>query len=412
MSEAENKKKKILMVMPSLPYPETGAEQADRAWGIRYLKELGYEVRILAKWPSHRSDELVIEAEKEFGVKIFTVPYIYSNAKISWLLKVEKVFKQIFQPYFWDGAAFEYNEPLIKKKINNLLVEWKPDFVWFEYTYLWPLYKFVQAKKIPIITRSLNFEPEHFWQEDGSGLINYFKYLAKINSEKEVIKKSDVILAITPNEAEIYKKMGAKRVLTLPLRSLGNLIKKTKSRDFVNKKLLKVFFLGSTYNVKHNFLALKFLLREIIPLANETLSNRLEFHIFGAKVPKELSLDLPKNVIIRGYVENLDEALIDMDIALIPSLAGAGMQQKVFEPFVRGIPLITSERALAGYPIASGDELLLAETREDFVAKLKDLVSRPDLSARLSSQAVAKSKELFSIEQIESIIKQAFYKIR
>ena len=37
-------KKKILMIMPSLPWPETGAEQSDRAWGIRLLKELGHEV--------------------------------------------------------------------------------------------------------------------------------------------------------------------------------------------------------------------------------------------------------------------------------------------------------------------------------------------------------------------------------
>ncbi|MFA6254120.1 MAG: glycosyltransferase [Candidatus Paceibacterota bacterium] len=405
-----NSKNKILMVMPSLPYPESGAEQSDRAWGIRLLKELGYEVKVLAKWPKFKSTDLIETARKEFGVEIITVPYVFSSTQINLLKKIKKYLYQISHLIFLDGAALEYAEPVIVKEFKDILDDWQPDIVWFEYTYLWPLYALAKDRKLRIITRSLNFEPDHFWQEDGPSFLHRIVYWAKLRSEKMVIKNSDYILAITPNEACRYSELGAKHVGVLPLRGLSSLIGQNLKKAENRVGPYQVFFLGSTYNVSHNRQALEFLLREIIPFGNQIHPGEFVFNIFGAKVPAELLPNLPGNVIIRGYVPDLSSALTEMDLAVTPSLLGAGMQQKIFEPLVRGIPTVASARGLAGYPFVAGEHLLTADTAKDFATALgrlaKDFKQRQDLA----EAAVLLSKKLFAKEAIISIINESLTK--
>lgn len=398
--------KKILMVMPSLPWPETGAEQSDRAWGIRLLKELGYEVKVLAKWPEFKPVTLISEAQTEFGVEIITVPYVFSNAKIGLGKKIKKYLYQLSHLAFWDGAALEYAEPLIRKEFVGLLDSWQPDLVWFEYTYLWPLYDLIKDRKIKIITRSLNFEPDHFWQEDGRSFLNRIIYRAKMGSEKRIIRNSDHIFAITPDEGKRYFELGAKSVSVLPLRGLSPLIGKNLKKEEKGREPSQVFFLGSSYNVSHNRQALEFLLHQIIPLANELFPGSFIFNIFGAKVPVELEINLPDNVVIQGYAQDLSQALSLMDIALIPSLLGAGMQQKIFEPLVRGIPIISSRRGLVGYPFLEGRDLLLADAPEEFVSCLGRLGQDPELRARLAQNAVSLGRELFAKEAIKGMIEK------
>ncbi len=171
--------------------------------------------------------------------------------------------------------------------------------------------------------------------------------MPKLISEVMAVKKSNLIFTITPKEAGNYKKLGAKNVEVLPLRGLPKCL--TEKRNVKDKQKLNVFFMGSTYNVFHMTKALEFILKEIIPKIDKIAFNRFCFHILGAKLPKEYNSYLKENVVYRGYVENLEEVLEEMDVALIPSLCGAGMQQKIFEPLDMRINTTTSPWEIGGY---------------------------------------------------------------
>ena len=149
--------------------------------------------------------------------------------------------------------------------------------------------------------------------------------------------------------------------------------------------------------------ALGFILKEIIPRINKLVPNKFCFHIFGAKFPKEYNIYLRNDVIYNGYVEDLGAALDDMDVALIPSFFGAGMQLKIFEPPSRGIPTITSPRGLAGYPLEDGKHVLLASSTDKFV---EHLINLQDINLRrsLSKESLKICNRLFSQESFDLII--------
>lgn len=397
--------KKILIITPKFPYPSYGACELDRAAGIEIFLRLGYAVTVITKV---YDDKYKAEARRkgdQLGCAVIPVSYKYLYAE-SWGQKISRGLRRLLQPWYLDGAAFEYDEPEIRRVVKETLASFRPDLVWVDYTYLWPLYGLVRSRRIPIVTRSINFEARHFLEEDGRTLVNYLKFLPKLLTEYLVSKKSDVICAITPLEAELYRKMGARRVTVLPLRGLSSCLAPRPSiREHAP---LNVFFSGSTYNVAHNRKALEFLLRNIIPLAERKFPNQFKFHIFGGKIPLALNRHFTRQVIRHDYLprDQFAALMAEMDICVAPSLYGAGMQQKIFEPLARGIPTITSPRGLGGYPFVSGQEVLCATGAPEFVEQLGTLTNSAKRQ-RVAEAAWEKSIKFFSREIMDQEVMKA-----
>lgn len=271
-------KKKILMVAPSFPYPLSGAEQADRAEGIKQLVRLGCEVTVIAKvveWADHNELQRVA---REWGIQLVLVPYRYSNRAMSLTERLFKHLGKLRNLLYLDGAAYEFTEPMVRAALVRELGN-KPDVVWFEYTYLWPLYTLVKAAGIPIVTRSINFEPLHFLEESGRSLLNYLLYIPKYFGERRTVRMSSVVFAITPAECVRYTRWGAKTV-ALPLRSLPSLATLPLPALY-GRVPLNAFFMGSSYNVSHNREAAAFIINEVAPL----LGGGINLHIIGGKLP-------------------------------------------------------------------------------------------------------------------------------
>jgi glycosyltransferase involved in cell wall biosynthesis len=392
--------KKILIMTPKFPLPDIGACEKDRLAGIIQLKKLGYDVRVIAKVFDFQDKKNIFNWAEANKVIVDLFPYEFRDRK-NIVEKFKAKIKQFKNPFLLDGAANEYASGNIKMQVKRIVDLWKPDLVWFDYTYLWPLYDIFIIRKIPIITRSINFEPIHFLQEDGVSLVNLIKLLPKLVSEYITVKKSNFIFAITPKEESLYKKIGAKNVKTLPLRGLPLCFKNEKMIS--DQKKLNIFFMASAYSVPHNRKAMEFIIKEVAPEMEKIKPDFFIFNILGGKFPEDCRRFLSKNVISHGYVEDRDLFLSKMDIALMPSFFGAGMQQKVFEPLVKGIPTITSPRVLVGYSFRDGEHLLLARNKKEFVKRILKLQDA-NVRRKLSENSKELSKKIFSQEAIDKIV--------
>ncbi len=396
---------KILVVTPRFPLPATGACEQDRLEGIKQLKRLGYDVRVLAKVFQFQDREAIARFSRESGIGVDTVGYEHEKKRsgsetLRYYLK-----RFLFLPY-WDGAAYEYSHESIKSVLRTILGEWRPDVVWFDYTYLWPLYSMVRQMHIPIVTRSLNFEPVHFLQEDGYSFANLIKSTPKFLSEWLTVRKSDWIFAISPREEATYRRIGACRVSTLPLRSLMGHLKE--SRAIRDERTLHAFFASSTYTVSHNREAAELVVQQIAPIMERQAPGAFVFHITGGKMPPNIAKGIHGAVHYEGFVDHWETFMDAMDVALAPSLFGAGMQQKIFEPLSRGIPTITSARGLVAYPFHDGEHVLLAETADEFVGCLMRLRDKK-LREKLSQNALLLSNRLFSQTHIDGIVQAGIH---
>jgi len=391
--------KKILIITPRSPFTNTGACEQDRLSGIVWFIKNGYEVRVITKaFPSDQSS--IDEFQKEHSIQI--IPITYKYVGIHGAKKIWSVLKRLFWPPFWDGSALEYFDKEIKLAVQKEVLSFKPDYSWLDYTYLWPLYGILRKNKIPIITRSINFEPTHFLDEDGRNPINYVRALPKLISECISFWKSDYFFSITPKEEKKYRIIGNTPISTLPLRSLPSRV------DVIGEsepnERVRIGFMPSTYNVHHNKEALRFLIEDVVPLLSSNIREKLTVHITGSKFPKDLEGKLPREVIYEGFVPNPIEFWQGMDIAISPSIFGAGMQQKIFEPITLGIPTITSSRGLAGYPFTCGEMVICAETKEEVCNVIKEFFQNREKIKAIGAAGKMKARELFSQDVIDKLI--------
>ena len=391
----------ILILTPWVPYPVTGACQQDRFNGFKQMHSLGYDISIIARIHDFQPRNEVEKVFRSENLPLTLVPH----TKGIWKLMLRNFPGILRNPGLLDGAALEYLDHEYLKTLKSEIESFKPDVFWIEYSTHWALLKFLKPYNIPIIVKSSLNEPRNCVDEHGGSLISRIKSLPKYVGEKVVARNADLVLAITPDEENWYRSLGAKRSGVLPLRGLSKCFTK---KTHAPKPVLDAVFLSSNYNMGHNRDAFMFLLKKILPLVRKELPGKVRFHLTGSKFRPEWKKYLAEDFSYAGFVPDLGQFLSTMDFAVCPWITGQGMQQKVFEPLCRSLPLLTTKTG--GYPFENGKEVLLCKTPEDYVGGLRQLLD-PNRRNEIAEAAYKKADELFSEEAVKKIMKESIERI-
>lgn len=266
------------------------------------------------------------------------------------------------------------------------------DFIWWETQF----YDSLIPKKSKSIVRSVNFEPIHVLAEDASPL-RYVRHFAKIQSEKK-IARSRQIVAISPNDLMNYSRLGAKNVQLVPLRQLP-LISEVEfvKEDFENDFL----FFGSNFEILHNRRNLQFILQELAPqMLLLQLSNNI--YTFGHRIPSDFHI--PLNVIHSGFTENLQGKQVGSMGVIVPYHGGAGMQSKVFEPLMLGVPIIANPKNFAGYNFEPFKHFYPATNTLEYLEGIKYFVNNKNERVQMGQRARGESMRMFTRERIQNVL--------
>ncbi len=364
---------------------------------MQQMKALGHEISVIAKIHHFQDATGARNAFEKAGIPLTLV----KHPRHPWKLLFRKFFSILKNPALLDGAALEYTDPAYERVVIDTLKQFKPDLVWMEYSSHWPVLRLLKKYGIPMIVKSSLHEPQNCIDEHGGSLLSRLKSLPKHPGERIAARESDLILAISPDEEKYYASLGAKKTGVMPLRGLSKcFVRKHHER----KEILDVVFLSSNYNMGHNRDALDFLLTKIVPIVRKKLAGKIRFHLTGKKFPKQYEYLLGPDVLTTGYIEDLSAFLFTMDAALCPWISGTGMQQKVFEPLCRSLPLLTTKTA--GYPFVNGKEVLLCTTPEEFVDGLSELFD-PVRRNELACNAYDKAFSMFSEDAVKRLFTKA-----
>lgn len=350
--------RRLLIVTPWVPYPLTGACQQDRFFGFKQIQKLGYEIHVIAMLQSFQPREEVEQVFRKEGIPLTLVEYV-ENRKLLFLRRIPRIVRH---PALLDGAALAYTDPVFEQVLSTIVRDFRPDIAWMDYTLLWPVLSFLKQFSIPVIIKSSVNEPQNCIDEHDGALFYRLKAIPKRWGEKIAARESGFLFAITPVEEEMYRALGARHTGVLPLRGLAQCFQYKQHRE---KDVLDVVFLSSNYNIGHNRRALEHLLFRVVPAVRARAPGKFRFHLTGKKMPAMYHSYLADDVHATGFLPDLGSFLATMDIAYSPWITATGMQQKVFEPLCRSLPLIGNY--LAGYPFEAGREYLHAETPEECV---------------------------------------------
>jgi glycosyltransferase involved in cell wall biosynthesis len=144
-----------------------------------------------------------------------------------------------------------------------------------------------------------------------------------------------------------------------------------------------------------NIEAAEYIVKNILPLCPDNY----KICISGATPAKRVLELAGERVHIRGWLDDIRTAYTDGRVFVTPMWSGTGQQNKILEAMALGVPCVTTQLVNNAIGARPNEEILIAETKEDFAKYIQELTNDPVLYEKIRFNAIKFVKEHFSWEQ-------------
>ena len=204
--------------------------------------------------------------------------------------------------------------------------------------------------------------------------------------ELEIAEAADLTLTVTLDEKILLEKEGVQNVSVVP--NIHDPVTSLEDLSFDRREGL--LFIGA-YDHPPNIDAATWLVNEIMPEVWKELPS-LKLTLLGSKPIPEIYALTSDRVFVPGYVADVSAYFLSHRLFVAPLRFGAGMKGKIGQSLAYKLPVITSVIGAEGMNLTDGEDVLIAHSKEEYVAKILALYREEDLWNTLHSnshQAIA-----------------------
>ncbi|MBO0722349.1 MAG: glycosyltransferase, partial [Blastocatellia bacterium] len=147
--------------------------------------------------------------------------------------------------------------------------------------------------------------------------------------------------------------------------------------------------------------AIRYFTAQILPLIRLSIPD-VRLTVVGRN-PFPGLIELSKRdpaIVVTGRVDDVRPYIERAAAYVIPLRIGGGTRLKVYEALAMERPLISTTVGAEGLPVSDGEELLLADTPENFAAAVVRVLHDRSLASRLGTRAAATVRERFGWDRV------------
>lgn len=163
-----------------------------------------------------------------------------------------------------------------------------------------------------------------------------------------------------------------------------------------------IVFVGG-YQHTPNVDAVQYFVKDIMPLLRKQLPS-VCFYVVGSRPPAEIQALASDDVIITGFVEDLNPLLDKMRVSVAPLRYGAGIKGKVGTAMAAGLPVVATSLAAEGMLLSENENILLADTPEAFANKITKIYQDEVLWSSISKSGISFASKAWGAEAAWSIL--------
>jgi glycosyltransferase involved in cell wall biosynthesis len=192
--------------------------------------------------------------------------------------------------------------------------------------------------------------------------------------EKEIFESSDLIFS-TPSDIELYYKQGFNTTKHHVTFHLGN-DKLLDLQDLnFNETENAISFMG-TLCWEPNIDGLVWFIKEVWPLVKE-INPEVIFYIMGKSPDDRIikAINHDSNIILTGFVKELDTYLKKTRAYIAPLRFGSGMKVKVLEGLYRGVPTVATTVAAEGLEVKNKCDIFINDEPIAFAKSCLELLN-------------------------------------
>jgi len=149
-----------------------------------------------------------------------------------------------------------------------------------------------------------------------------------------------------------------------------------------------LIFLGGYRHVP-NVDAVLYFASQVWPLIREKIPDAV-FYAAGSNPPSELlELDGKDNIVITGYIEDLQPYFERVRLSVAPIRYGAGIKGKVAMSMAYGVPVVATVCAAEGMGLVDGQNVVIEDNPDEMARKIIELYRDESRWLKLSEQSMA-----------------------
>jgi GT2 family glycosyltransferase/ubiquinone/menaquinone biosynthesis C-methylase UbiE len=341
--------RRVLVIDHCTPTPDQDAGSVIVYNMLLLLREMGFQVTFIAE------DNFLFMPKYTTALQHAGIEVLYSPYDIS----VEQHIKNCENRY---DLAFLFRPGVVDRHLKNIR-------------------KFCPKAKVLFHTVDLHFlrmsrEAVLLSDKQKQNAANEMKHreLAAIMASDATIVPSTAEFELLQNEM-VNTKL---HVFPLIMNVKGTIKSFAERRD--------VIFVGG-YQHTPNIDAVQYFVIEIMPLLRKKIPG-VRFHAVGSNAPTEIKALACEDIVITGYIEDLDSLLDKMRVSVAPLRYGAGIKGKIGSAMAMGLPVVATSLAAEGMSLTKNENILIADGAAHLADAIVNLYQDESLWNKISQNSV------------------------
>lgn len=418
-----SKEKKILFVMPRLPFPATSGRKTSLYHYCRILsEELGYKLIVVAFLEKGDDPNL----KPEFIDRLEILP------KATVVTKVKNIFVDSILLKKHPMQVSLYWNPKAKKIIDVLVDEEHPDIIIGDMVRSTEYIKDYDVLRIADLDDRISLRYQRQLDYDITGINPYGAFLNNlpkivqkimlnqslkkyvVKNEIKLLKKYELRIAkqcdktifVAQNEADILnKELNTKKAYAVPIGVDVNYF----SHDYKNRNNKKIVFLGAL-SVAHNEFAVRYFVKQIFPLILKG-NSEATFWVVGGGASEDLLKLQSDKVIFTGRVEDVREYLRECDVFVCPMTFGSGIKTKNLEAMAMGLPVVTTSIGAENINACNGRDWIVTDSKKEFANSVLEILANENKRLLMSENGSKYVRQNFTWDVAREKFRNMFSEI-
>ena len=280
-----------------------------------------------------------------------------------------------------------YRSEAFAAKLRQVLQADRYDVVHVESIFLTPYLPLIRRySDAKVILRAHNVE-HLIWRRVAESTRHglrrwYLKHLSLTLRayELEHIGDYDGVVCITRNDADYFRANGCRRpIVDIPF---GVEIEELPN---VEAEPASLFHIGAM-DWMPNRESIQWMLDEVWPVVHREVP-QARLYLAGRKMPERWMRADIEGVNVVGEVPDAMHFIASKQINVVPLLSGSGIRVKIIEAMSVGKAVVTTTVGAQGIDYTDGENLLIANTPQEFAQQIKRLVDDPGYCSRVGQAA-------------------------
>lgn len=381
----------ILQIAPQIPLPLSDGGKVGIYNITKHLAELGHNITFLC---FDRDKNLTDVSMLTSICNLETVTHSTDNRVLPAIINLFDT-----KPY----NISKYYSNSVYDKLETIITKSSFDVVHVDHLHMAHYGVFCKERYgLPIVLREHNIESTIVMRYAATAKNTFIKkyldlqYRRIFSYESRITQKYDVCAVITPDDEKRLLEMQPLAKTKIVPGGVHNMYFAGIDTNSIQPKTIS-FFGGFDWIPNQD--ALEWFLQKIMPIVIES-EPEAKFFVIGKKVPPALKRYESKNVIFKGFVEDLKSEVQKYEVTIAPFRIGGGIRLKILESFAMRVPVVSTKVGCEGIECDHNKSIMIGDTEADFAQCILNLFSDKQLKTHITDKAYSIAKEKYTWHKV------------